>query len=246
MQFQYDLADTDAPRIGLIVLQADETVESDFRSLLPDTLKVLVSRVPSGLDVTPESLQETATHLTQAAQLFPDGLTFDSVGFACTSASAQIGSAAVTSTVQAGMDAAYVTNPLAALIAACRVLGIKRLAFLSPYIESVSDQLRAVLQEHEIATPVFGTFAESQEARVARISASSISDAARALCKNESVDALFLSCTNLKTLPVLQSLETELGIPVLSSNLVLAWHVWSLAAPDSAPATPSGGLREND
>ncbi len=62
-----------------------------------------------------------------------------------------------------------------------------------------------------------------------RIDATSIIDAARDLCADAQLDALFLSCTNLRTLEVIAPLEAELGMPVLSSNLVLAWHMSQLA-----------------
>ena len=39
------------------------------------------------------------------------------------------------------------------------------------------------------------------------------------------IDGLFLSCTNLRTLDVIAKLETETGLPVLSSNQVLAWDL---------------------
>ena len=238
MQFEYTLQQDNRAQVGLIVLQADETVEDDFRTLLPNSLNLLVNRVPSGLDVTPETLRETTGHLTQAARLFPHGLSLDAVAFACTSASSQIGNEAVADTVRCGTETAHVTNPLFALTAACKILKINRLALLSPYIESVSDQLRNALKDAGIATPVFGTFAEAEEARVARISASSIEHATRTLCQDADVDGVFLSCTNLRTLPVLDSLSTELQLPILSSNLVLAWHLWHLAQPDTAPQNP--------
>ncbi|MEO9517600.1 MAG: Asp/Glu racemase [Paracoccaceae bacterium] len=238
MRFEYTLQQDNRAQVGLIVLQADETVEDDFRTLLPASLNLLVNRVPSGLDVSPETLRETTGHLTQAARLFPQGLSMDAVGFACTSASAQIGNDAVTDIVRRGTETDHVTNPLFALIATCKILNIKRLALLSPYIESVSDQLRSALKNAGIATPVFGTFAEAEEARVARISATSIEHATRTLCHDASVDGVFLSCTNLRTLPVLKSLGADLQLPVLSSNLVLAWHLWHLAQPETAPQTP--------
>ena len=38
-------------------------------------------------------------------------------------------------------------------------------------------------------------------------------------------DAVFLSCTNLRTLRVLHSVEAQIKKPVLSSNQVLAWQM---------------------
>jgi len=67
---------------------------------------------------------------------------------------------------------------------------------------------------------------------VARIAPDSIMAAARQAARG--ADAVFLSCTNLRTLDVIDALEAELGIPVLSSNQVLAWH---MAQATGAPLT---------
>lgn len=55
----------------MIVLQTDETLEGDLRRMLPADAPLYVSRVPSGADVTPESLRAMSGHLTQAAGLLP-------------------------------------------------------------------------------------------------------------------------------------------------------------------------------
>jgi maleate isomerase len=226
--FPYRMTRTQPPAIGLIVLQADERIERDFHRLLPRDARLYVTRVPSGLDVSAETLQQMATDLPAAARLFPRPVRFAAVGYGCTSGAAQIGPARVAELVRTGTQADSVTEPVSALIAACGSLGIRQLAFLSPYVAGVSRHLRDTLQAHGIETPVFGSFDEAEEARVARISPDSISQAAEALAGRGAVDAVFLSCTNLDTLDIIDDLETRLGLPVLSSNQVLAWHVWKL------------------
>ena len=72
---------------------------------------------------------------------------------------------------------------------------------------------------------MFGGFDEGIEARVARIAPQSIIDAAVDLAAEGGIDALFLSCTNLRTLDVIAPIEAATGLPVLSSNLVLAWDM---------------------
>ena len=226
--YRYTLAGDDAPPLGLIVLQTDETIERDMRQLLGDAAPY-VTRVPSGLEVTSDTLQQMADEIAGAAALLPQALEFGVIGYGCTSGTAQIGPDKIASLVKAGAPTQHVSEPVSALIAACRHLGIKRLAFLSPYIAEVSDRLRDVLAKADVQTPVFGSFAEATEAKVVRIDATSIINAARDLCTNANVDGLFLSCTNLRTLDVIAPLEKELNLPVLSSNLVLAWHLSQLA-----------------
>ena len=142
----------------------------------------------------------------------------------------------VAAQVQSGAQAQAVTEPVSALVAACEALGISRLAFLSPCVEAVSDRLRDVLGERGVETPVFGSFAEGEEAKVVRIAPESTRAAARALLEGSGAEGVFLSCTNLDTLDIIAPLEAECGIPVLSSNLVLAWHMMRLAglAPSAA------------
>jgi maleate isomerase len=164
--------------LGLIALQADRTIEDDFRRLMPGDVSMLVSRVPSALEVTLDTLAEMEGALTGAAALFPVGHRFDVVGYGCTSGTAQIGAHVITERVKAGADADQVSEPVSALIAACRTLGLRRIAILSPYVASVSDRLRHVLRAADIETPTFDSFDEANEAAVTQIDGDSISTAA--------------------------------------------------------------------
>ncbi len=233
--FSFELETPDPVRLGLIILQADETIERDFRRLLPVETACHVSRVPSGLEVTQETLLAMRAHLPGAARLFPDALRFDAIGYACTSGASVIGSARVAELVREGAQVEAITDPVQALIAACRACGVTRLALLSPYVEDVSDMLRQRLAEGGVETPVFGSFNVAEEAKVARIAPASVIDAATRLGADPSVEAVFLSCTNLRTLGLLEEVETRIAKPVFSSNLVLAWHLCRLSGARMEP-----------
>ncbi len=214
------------PTIGLIVLQTDITIERELALWLPPSdYNVLVSRVPNGVEVTEETLGAMANHITHSAELFPQDTSFDAVAYCCTSGTSVIGAGKVADLVKQGCDTARVTDPVTALAAACKKRGIKKLAFLSPYIESVSSHLRDVVAAEGIESPVFGSFNEGEDSKVAWIDPDSIRKAARALAEQGGVDGLFMSCTNLKTHGLVEELEQELGMPVLSSNYVLAEHL---------------------
>ena len=248
--FSFALDAARPPQVGLVALQSDETVEPDLRRLMPSDLEVLVTRVPSGAEVTAETLAAMEHRLADAVRLFPGGARFGAVGYACTSGTAQIGRRRIGALVDGACMTKAVTEPVSALIAACGALGVRRLALLSPYVAAVSERLRTVLFEAGIATPVFGSFDVAEEARVARIGQESIVDAALSLASQGGVDALFLSCTNLRTLDALTPIEGQSGLPVLSSNLVLAWHMAGLAgcalrrgAPGRLAETPPSPIR---
>lgn len=228
MDFTYELGGPIGRKatLGLIALQADETVEHDFRRLLPhEDVALYVTRVPSGLEVSGDTLREMEGTLPAAAGLFPRSIGFDVVGYGCTSGTSVIGPARIAELVRSGCETKAVTEPVSGLIAACGALGVSRLAFLSPYVAEVSETLRGVLAAAGVDSPVFGSFNEAEEAKVARINGASVVAAATALAGQGGAEAIFLSCTNLRTLDVIGQIEAATGLPVLSSNQVMAWDM---------------------
>jgi len=238
MTLTYELEQERRTQVGLIVLQADEVLEDDMRRLLPSDLSCLVSRVPSGEELTSETLRKMEGHLTQAAALFPRASRFSAVAYGCTSGAAELGSDRVANLIQAGTTTSAVTDPVTALIAATRTLGVSRLGLISPYVAQVSDRLRDTLRAAGLQTPCFASFAEPLEENVARITEASLVQAALNIGQRPDCDAVFLSCTNLRTLNILPRIASEIGKPVLSSNLVLAWHLLGLCGLDQGRLIP--------
>lgn len=219
--------------LGLIVLQSDETIEHDMHRLLPSQdVALYVTRVPSAPDVSKQTLVTMVAELPAAAALLPPPLRFDVVAYGCTSGSSVIGPDRIAELLHQGCATDHVSEPVSALVAACQAMGVSRLAILSPYVEEVSSSLRAVLLARGIDTPVFGSFNEAAEAKVARIDRRSLTHAAIDLARHDTAEAVFLSCTNLRTLEVISEIETAIGKPVLTSNQVLAWHMAQLAGID--------------
>jgi len=238
MGLPYELTDPIGAQavLGLIVLQTDETIEHDFARCFPqDDVAVYVSRVPSGAEVTTGSLAAMELELPRAAGLLPPGLRFDAVGYGCTSGATVIGPDRVGALIAGAMDVAAVSNPLSAVRAALAALGIARLGVVSPYIAEVSAPLCAAIEQGGVEVVASVSFDEMVEARVARIDPVSIRDAALAVGRADNVQAVFLSCTNLRTLDVIDEIEGALGKPVISSNQALAWHMAQLAGVSGGP-----------
>lgn len=241
--FPYDLAEAEgrAATLGLIVLQVDETIEQDFRRLLPgQEVALYVTRIPSGADLTPDTIARMARDLPGAASLLPPAARFGAVGYACTSGTTLIGVERVEELVRQGCRTEQVCNPLTATQAALRHVGARRIGLVSPYSASIAADMQAAFEAAGIEVPRAISFGEEVEANVARIDPLSIAAAARAVAAGGGIDAVFLSCTNLRTLGLIEGLEDELGLPVISSNLALAWHMASVAG---AGGALSGGYR---
>jgi len=228
--------------LGLIVLQVDETVEQEFPALVADTpTRLYHARIPSGDDLTAETIARMAHDLPAAVRLLPPAVDFACLGYACTSGAAVLGEERVTALVGEVHPGVPVTTPLTALRAACAALGVRRLALLSPYIAEVSDALLGRLEDAGIVIAGFGSFDQREERVVARIAPASVLGAAIEVGAGADCDAVFVSCTNLRVAGIVAAAEARLGKPLLFSNQVLAWHMLRLAG-IADPLTGRGAL----
>ena len=240
-QFPYELTGPigSSATLGLVVLQVDETIEQDFRRLFagPD-VALYVSRIPSGDNLTPDTIAQMAIDLPNATSLFPPAAAFDVIAYACTSGTTLIGADKVTALVGDAANTQAVTNPLSAAIAAFKSLDVQSVAIVSPYIASVALPIQCAFEDAGFEVPATLSFGEKVEANVARIDPASIHAAALKVGATAGVDAVFLSCTNLRTLGIIDDLEQRLGLPVVSSNQALAWHMGKLASTLLSPDAP--------
>jgi maleate isomerase len=230
LSFDTDAGPGEKAALGLIVLRADETIESEFRGLFDiDGVSLFHSRIESAPQVTPETLLQMKAELAGAAALLPDTRPLDAVAYACTSGATMIGPEAVADAIRAVHPHAQITNPASAVAAALNHLKVRRVGVVSPYVARVSDAVCAFLSENGMDPVTVGSFDQGEEAIVARIALASVEEAICAVGDNPQVEAVFASCTNLRTLAVIERCEKRLGKPVISSNLALAWHMMALA-----------------
>ena len=225
--------------LGLIVLQVDETIEQDFRRLFPDPeVAIHISRIPSGAELTPDTIATMRSELPRAASLLPPAAEFDAIGYGCTSGATLIGPDAVAALIAEGATTRAVSDPFTAAVAALEALGVASIGIVSPYVASVAGPIRSAFRATGIDVPAMLSFGEELEARVARIDPTSIRDAALEVGSTGGVDAVFLSCTNLQTLDIIDDLEDRLRLPVISSNQALAWHIARISGSTVMPHPP--------
>lgn len=232
--------DTDAgfgtrATLGVIVLETDETLEPEFaRMSAQDGVALYHSRIPMVTEIRPDTLARMERDLPAAARLLPASLEFDVIGYGCTSASSVIGSDRVAKALQSVFPKARISDPLAAILAAGRRLGVHRLGFVTPYVPEVSQRMRQRLEQGGFAIAGFGSFQEGDDRVVARITEAAIAEAAQRVAASAPCDAVVISCTNLRCLRVIPQIEARIGVPVISSNQALGWHMLRLAGIEDA------------
>ena len=216
--------------LGLIILQTDETIESEFSKILPkDGVALYHSRIPMCNEVNSDTLKQMQIAIPASAGLLPPALLFDVIGYGCTSGACLIGPDAVRDAVQQAHPEAKVTDPMSAIIAACEALGVKKLGFLTPYVAEVSAQMREKLEASGYSVAAFSSFEETEDKVVAKITENSILEAIESVAAQAQCDAVVVSCTSLRTTGLVEEAERRIGKPVISSNLAMAWHMMKLA-----------------
>lgn len=230
LDFETDKGLGQRARIGLIVLQTDQTIEREFARLIPDDGVALYhARIPNAMEVSPETLRQMQLDLPAAAALLPPSFGFDAVGYACTSGATMIGEARVDEMIRALHPQAKTSNPITACKAALGALGLRCIALLTPYPPEVTLEMQANLRDAGFETAAVASFNQSDDFTVARITSDSILQAAVTIGSREDVDGVFVSCTSLRALGVLKEAEARIDKPVIASNQVLAWHLMRLA-----------------
>jgi maleate isomerase len=224
--------------LGLVVLRTDETIEHEFRAFLPeDGVALYHTRVASADTVSSETLATMRAEIPRAVDLLPPDAGYDVIGYACTSGATVIGPANVAAGVRTRFPGVTVTDPLTAARTAFAVLGIRRLVLLSPYVAEVSAALRTAFEASGVEIVAFESFDVELERVVARMTPASLlvaieATVAAARAAGKAPDGVFMSCTNLRLAPILEEAERRAGVPVLSSNQVLAWHMLRAAGID--------------
>lgn len=224
-------------RIGLVVLSSDYMIEHEFRTLLanpdvPQGVDLFVSRIDNAPNITPETLAAMGPAITETASRLLPGDALDVLAYGCTSASMVLGPDAVSAMLNAAKPEANTTNPASAAIAALHALNAKRIAVLTPYTSDVNRHVRTGLANGGFEIPVFGSFNEPMDPIVASIDTNSLKSAVQTLIKGRDVDAVFVSCTSIRLMHAVGELESEFDLPVISSNLAMAWHSLRLAGID--------------
>ena len=230
MAYQLDEGVGGRARIGMVTLATDHTIEYELgRAFNIPGVGYYGARLFNESHIDEKTLGAMAESITATADLILPGVDLNVVGYGCTAASMVIGEEEVGRLINKARPNAAYTTPITAMQAAMKAFGAKNVAILTPYHDTVNQGIRDYVINRGLNVPVLGSFNEQDDNNVARITLDSVKQAAIYLGKESDIDAVFVSCTNVRLLDVVEELEQELGKPVTSSNHALGWHCLRLA-----------------
>ena len=211
------------PKVGLLALSTDLTIEKDFNSVcnkLP--LDIFVNRIHNVNPLTKENLLKMYDRIQEITEKILPGEKVNTVAYGCTSGTIAIGEDRVKEKIQLAKPDCYVTTPITSAIKAFKLMNVKKISVFTPYPESVNKTIYEYFSKKKIDVLSFGTFNLELDADFANIDPKHLYETLTQLDTRDA-DALFISCTALPALEILDEVEKSINKIVFSSNQTLIW-----------------------
>ena len=222
------IQNTTNPRVGVITLSTDFTIEQDFRKIchsLP--IDIFFNRIPFINPLNHENYLKMAEHIPEVSQQILPGEKIDVIAYGCTSGTIAIGEEHISSQVQRSKPEAKVTTPITASLKAFKKLNLKNIAVLTPYPKDVNVTVFDYLSKSNLKIDSFNSFNLNYDSEIAQVSLESLKESI-AKINLDNVDGLFVSCTALKIVDILDEVEKKFNTTVISSNQAIIWDCLQL------------------
>ncbi|AIF69391.1 maleate cis-trans isomerase [Palaeococcus pacificus DY20341] len=209
-------------RIGLIVPSSNTTMEMELYSALPEGVSLHVARMPLK-EVTEEELLKMSALAVDSAKLLKDA-NVDLILYGCTSGSF-IGGKDFESELEEKIESEVnvpVVTTSAAVLEALSALDAQRVIVLTPYTDEINEREREFLEANDFEVLDIRGMGITDNTKIGKMEPYEAYRLAKAMFMDEA-DALFISCTNFRTFEIIEALEEDLGIPVVTSNQASLW-----------------------
>ena len=214
--------------LGFVILATDRTSEADLPAMAPEGVGVHFSRIGISGDITAENLKSMESSITGAASLILPDEGVDALCFHCTSGSLLMGEEKVMDALAAPENAAFCTTVLTAVTEALKALRITRFSLVTPYLQDITDALKGHFEGLGFSVPRTRGIGLSRDTEIARVKPGHIADLA-ARADHPDSQAIFISCTGLRSVEVIDALEQRLEKPVITSSQAAMWWMLRLA-----------------
>ncbi len=212
-------------RVVLVVPATNTTMEPELRAHWPGITELHRIGVPRPMrPIVVDDLPEYRAHTLKAVEhLLPRKV--DIVLYGCTTAGFLAGPAGdrdICEALAAKVDTPAVTTA-GAMVEALRHAGISRPAIVTPYLEASNEGLRRFLSATNIQVAVLKSFMFKTVEEYDRVTEAEVRDLALAAAGGADSDGLFIACTQLPTLGILDELRSRLKKPVWGAIEATAW-----------------------
>ncbi|HDZ36389.1 MAG TPA: maleate cis-trans isomerase, partial [Thermococcus sp.] len=209
-------------RLGLIVPSSNTTMEMELHSALPEGVSLHTARVPLK-NVTEDELVKMNAMAIESAKLLRDA-GVELILYGCTSGSF-IGGKDYEKEIEANIEEEVnvpVVSTSTAIVEALKILDAHSILVITPYTDEINQREREFLEANDFEVLDIRGLGIEDNTQIGKLEPYEAYRLAKATFVEEA-DAIFISCTNLRTFEIIEPLEEDLGIPVVTSNQASLW-----------------------
>jgi len=216
------------PRIGLIALGSDFRIEKDFNNIIYGRdIDLYVNRIHCYNPLTNKTLAKMADDITEVTKdILPDQK-IDCIAYGCTSGTVAAGYDTIKEKVNLAKPEAKVTTPITSAIKALKVLGINKISIFTPYTNTINNSVVSYFKKENITINSLTYFDIASDLDIGKVDENYLFKVLSKIDLDNS-EALFVSCTALPVLSIIDKLEKKLNKIILSSNQTLIWEALNL------------------
>jgi len=210
-------------KIGLVALSSDFSIEKDFNSIFLNLpIDLFVNRLPFYNPLTNKNLIKMTERLTEVTENILPNQTLDTVAYGCTSGTIAVGIDKITDKIRLAKPNCKVTTPITSAVNALKQLSLRKISVFTPYPQPINEKVINYFENEGFDIQSFASFNLESDLDIGKIDPKYLLET---LSKMDMVnaEALFISCTALPALEIIQKLENKIKKIVLSSNQVLIW-----------------------
>ena len=162
-------------------------------------------------------------NITSVAGNILPGEKIDCIVYGCTSGTIVSGFENIKKKVNLAKPEALVIAPNIAALCALKKKNIKKVSIVTPYIKSVNDDVVKFFKDNNFEVTSNTYFDIESDVDIGKVDQEKLYEILSKIDHNNA-QALFVSCTSLPVLNIIEKLERKLDMIVLSSNQALIWE----------------------
>ena len=231
-------------RIGLIIPSDNTVMESEFNRILYSVDGVSVHATRIFLEeLSHESLLEMRKGVKRAARELKTA-EVDVIVYGCTSGSFIEGldfDKGIIAEIEKETGITGTTTSTA-VVEALRTLNVRKIAVGTPYPDDVNKKEKEFFEDSGFEVTSIAGLAITPDVDIGKQEPYTAYNLGKKIDTGDA-ECIFLSCTDFRTIDIIDALETMLRKPVISSNQASLWHVLTLEEL-GVPITGYGTLLE--
>jgi maleate isomerase len=224
-------------RVGMIVPSSNTTMETEIPHMLIERMKVkpeaftFHSARMRMMHVNPEELKKMDSDSDRCALELSDARC-DVLAYACLIAIMcqgagyhAISEERLSKVIEGNQALAPIVSSAGALIQGIEILGVKKVAIITPYMKPLTNMVIEYLQSAGIEVVDSISLEVADNLEVGRLDPKNLLDHADRLNIKDAEAVVLSACVQMPSLPSIQIVEDRLGLPVLSAATATVYQI---------------------